>query len=151
MSAEWPRCYAHADMDAFFVSVELLRRPELRGKPVVVATAGDAAARGVVMAASYEARRFGVHSAMPLAIALRSCPDATLIPRDMGLYRRASRQVMEVLRRFSDQVEVAGLDEAYLDLSGCPAPKARARQLKREVRQETGLGCSVGLAPNKLL
>ena len=148
---DWPRICAHVDMDAFFVSVELLRRPELRGRPVVVATGNDASARGVVMAASYEARRFGVHSAMPLAIALRSCPDATLIPRDMGLYRRASRQVMEVLGRFSDQVEVAGLDEAYLDLSGCPAPKARARQLKREVRQDTGLGCSVGLAPNKLL
>ncbi len=138
-------------MDAFFVSVELLRRPELRGKPVVVATGTDAAARGVVMAASYEARRFGVHSALPLAIAHRRCPQATLIPRDIGLYRRASRKVMEVLRRFSDRVEVAGLDEAYLDLSDCPAPKARARQLKREVRAETRLVCSVGLAPNKLL
>src|SRR5919109_385978 len=148
---EWPRICAHVDMDAFFVSVELLRRPELRGRPVVVATGNDASARGVVMAASYEARRFGVHSALPLAIALRRCPGATLIPRDIGLYRRASGRVMDVLRRFSDRVEVAGLDEAYLDLSGCPAPKARARQLKREVRVQTGLGCSVGLAPNKLL
>jgi DNA polymerase IV len=148
---DWPRICAHVDMDAFFVSVELLRRPELRGKPVVVATGTDASARGVVMAASYEARRFGVRSALPLAIAHRRCPDATLIPRDIGLYRRASRQVMDVLRRFTDQVEVGGLDEAYLDLSGCPAPKARARQLKREVRAETGLVCSVGLAPNKLL
>src|ERR671923_369682 len=148
---EWPRICAHVDMDAFFVSVELLRRPELRGRPVVVATGTDAGARGVVMAASYEARRFGVHSALPLAIAHRRCPQAVLIPRDIGLYRRASREVMDVLRRFSDQVEVAGLDEAYLDLSGCPAPKARARQLKREVRTETGLVCSVGLGPNKLL
>jgi DNA polymerase IV len=139
------------DMDAFFVSVELLRRPELRGKPVVVATGTDATARGVVMAASYEARRFGVHSALPLATAHRRCPQAILIPRDLGRYRRASRKVMEVLRRFSDRVEVAGLDEAYLDLSDCPAPKARARQLKAEVRAETGLVCSVGLAPNKLL
>src|SRR4051794_13499890 len=138
-------------MDAFFVSVELLRRPELRGKPVVVATGTDAAARGVVMAASYEARRFGVHSALPLAVARRRCPQATLIPRDIPLYRRASRQVMDVLRRFSARVEVAGLDEAYLDLSDCPAPKARARQLKQEVRDETRLVCSVGLAPNKLL
>ncbi len=145
------RIVAHVDMDAFFVSVELLRRPELRGKPVVVATGTDAAARGVVMAASYEARRFGVHSALPLAIAHRRCPQATLIPRDIGLYRRASRKVMDVLRRFSDRVEVAGLDEAYLDLSDCPAPKARARQLKREVHAETRLVCSVGLAPNKLL
>jgi DNA polymerase-4 len=138
-------------MDAFFVAVELLRRPELRGKPVVVATGTDPHARGVVMAASYEARRFGVHSALPLAIAHRRCPQAVLIPRDITLYRRASGRVMEVLRSYSDRVEVAGLDEAYLDLSGCPAPKARARQLKREVRAETGLVCSVGLAPNKLL
>ena len=138
-------------MDAFFVSVELLRRPELRGKPVVVATGTDAAARGVVMAASYEARRYGVHSALPLAIAHRRCPQATLIPRDFALYQRASRKVMDVLGRFSDLVEVAGLDEAYLDLSECPAPKARARQLKHEMRAETRLVCSVGLAPNKLL
>jgi DNA polymerase-4 len=145
------RVVAHVDMDAFFVSVELLRRPELRGKPVVVATGTDAAARGVVMAASYEARRYGVHSALPLAVAHRRCPQATLIPRDIGLYRRASRKVMDILRRFSDRVEVAGLDEAYLDLSDCPAPKARARQLKAEVRDQTRLVCSVGLAPNKLL
>jgi DNA polymerase IV len=145
------RTIAHVDMDAFFVSVELLRRPELRGKPVVVATGTDAAARGVVMAASYEARRFDVHSALPLAVARRRCPQAILISRDIGLYRRASRKVMDVLRRFSERVEVAGLDEAYLDLSDCPAPKARARQLKQEVRDETRLVCSVGLAPNKLL
>jgi DNA polymerase IV len=145
------RVIAHVDMDAFFVSVELLRRPELRGKPVVVATGTDAAARGVVMAASYEARKFGVHSALPLAVAHRRCPQAILIPRDIGLYRRASGKVMQVLHRFSDRVEIAGLDEAYLDLSHCPAPKARARQLKQEVRAETRLVCSVGLAPNKLL
>jgi DNA polymerase-4 len=148
---ETHRVIAHVDMDAFFVSVELLRRPGLRGRPVIVATGGGAAARGVVMAASYEAREFGVHSALPLAIAHRRCPQAVLIPRDMAFYRRASAKVMEVLRRFSDRVEVAGLDEAYLNLSECPAPKARARQLKREMREETRLVCSVGLAPNKLL
>jgi DNA polymerase IV len=148
---DWPRVYAHVDMDAFFVSVELLHRPELRGKPVVVATGTDASARGVVMAASYEARRFGVHSALPLATAHRRCPQAILVPRDLARYRRASHQVMEVLHEFSDRVEVAGLDEAYLDLSDSPAPKARARQLKRRVRESTGLTCSVGLAPNKLL
>ncbi len=147
----WPRIFAHVDMDAFFVSVELLRRPELRGQPVIVATGTDATARGVVMAASYEARRFGVHSALPLAVAHRRCPRAVLLPRNLELYRRASAQVMEVLRRFSDRIEVAGLDEAYLDLSGSPTPKARARQLKRDVRAATGLICSVGLAPNKLL
>jgi DNA polymerase-4 len=138
-------------MDAFFVSVELLRRPELRGQPVIVATGTDAAVRGVVMAASYEARRFGVHSALPLATARRRCPQAVLLSRDIALYRRASAKVMEVLARFSDRIEIAGLDEAYLDLSGSPAPKTRARQLKRDVRAATGLVCSVGLAPNKLL
>src|SRR6266542_544315 len=96
------RWIAHVDMDAFFVSAELLRRPELRGKPVVVATGTDPRARGVVMAASYEARRFGVHSAVPLAVAHRRCPQAVLIPRDMAFYRRASAKVMEVLRGFSD-------------------------------------------------
>ena len=148
---DWPRVCLHADMDAFFVSVELLRRPELRGRPVIVATGTDPVARGVVMAASYEARRFGVRSAMPLASARSRCPEAVLLDRDMELYRRASSLVMEVLRRFSDRLEVAGLDEAYMDLTGSPAPKTRARQLKREVRAETGLICSVGLAPNKLL
>lgn len=147
----WEHVYGHVDMDAFFVSVELLRRPELRGKPVVVATGTDPTARGVVMAASYEARRYGVHSALPLAIAHRRCPAAVLVPRDIELYRRVSARVMKVLGSFSDRIEVAGLDEAYLDLTGSPAPKARARELKRRVRSGLGLTCSVGLAPNKLL
>jgi DNA polymerase-4 len=145
------RTIAHVDMDAFFVAVELLRHPDLRGKPVIVATGTDPNARGVVMTASYEARRYGVHSALPLAIAHRRCPHAVLIPRDISLYRRASTRVMEILRGYSDRVEVAGLDEAYLDLSGSPAPKARARELKRRMRAETRLTCSVGIAPNKLL
>jgi DNA polymerase IV len=145
------RTIAHVDMDAFFVAVELLRRPELRGKPVIVATGTDPHARGVVMTASYEARKFGVHSALPLAIAHRRCPQAVLVPRDGQLYGRASARVMEILRQYSERVEVAGLDEAYLDLSDSPAPKARARELKRRVRAETKLTCSVGIAPNKLL
>jgi len=145
------RVIAHVDMDAFFVSVELLRRPELRGRPVVVATGTDPRARGVVMAASYEARRFGVHSALPLATAHRRCPQMVLVPRDMGRYREISADVMAILTRYSDAVEVAGLDEAYLDVSGSPAPKARARQLKAEVHAETGLVCSVGIGPNKLV
>jgi DNA polymerase-4 len=116
---------------------------------VLVAT-GSIASRGVVMAASYEAREYGVRSALPLAIAHRRCPQAILIPRDMTFYRRASARVMQVLHRFSDRVEVAGLDEAYLDLSDCPAPKARARRLKREMLATTRLVCSVGLGPNKL-
>jgi DNA polymerase IV len=145
------RVIAHVDMDAFFVSVELLRRPELRGMPVVVATGTDPNARGVVMAASYEARKFGVRSALPLATAQRRCPNMKLIPSDMAHYREASRPVMEILRCYSDALEVAGLDEAYLDLSDSPAPKARARRLKEQVRQETGLVCSIGIGPNKLV
>jgi nucleotidyltransferase/DNA polymerase involved in DNA repair len=145
------RWIAHVDMDAFFVSAELLRRPELRGKPVVVGTGTDPGARGVVMAASYEARRFGVHSAVPLAVAHRRCPQAVLIQRDMGYYRGLSKQVMAMLARYSDLVEILGLDEAYLDLSDSAAPRACGRRIKHDVRQELGLTCSVGLAPNKLL
>jgi DNA polymerase IV len=138
-------------MDAFFVGVERLRRPELQGKPVIVATGTDPHARGVVMAASYEARKFGVHSALPLTIAHRRCPQAILIPSDMPLYRDHSKQVMGMLERYSDRVEVAGLDEAYLDLSETPLPKSCCRRIKHEIHAETGLTCSVGLAPNKLL
>jgi nucleotidyltransferase/DNA polymerase involved in DNA repair len=145
------RWIAHVDMDAFFVSAELLRRPELKGKPVVVATGTDPGARGVVMAASYEARRFGVHSAVPLAIAHRRCPEAVLITRDMAYYRELSGKVMAMLGRYSDRVEVVGLDEAYLDLTDSAAPRACGRRIKHEVKQELDLICSVGLAPNKLL
>jgi DNA polymerase-4 len=145
------RTICHVDMDAFYASIELLRHPELRGKPLIVAGSTDPNSRGVVMTASYEARRFGVGSAMPLATARRRCPQAAVLPSDMELYRRGSRKVMEVLRGFSDLVEVAGLDEAYLDLSASPAPKARARQIKRDVLAATKLVCSIGLAPNKLL
>ena len=148
MSERW---IAHVDMDAFFVGAELLRRPELRGRPVVVATGTDPQARGVVMAASYEARAHGVHSALPLAVAHRRCPQAVLSPRDMGYYRELSERVMGMLGRYSDRVEVAGLDEAYLDLSDSAAPRACGRRIKHEIRLETGLVCSVGLAPNKLL
>src|SRR3977135_1554026 len=132
-------------MDAFFVSVELLKRPELRGRPTGVATGTDPRARGVVMAASYEARRFGVHSAVPLAVAHRRCPQAVLIQRDMAYYRGLSKRVMTMLARYSDLVEILGLDEAYLDLSDSAAPRTCGRRIKHDVRQELGLACSVGL------
>lgn len=138
------------DMDAFYVSVELLRRPELRGMPVIVAN-GTPESRGVVTTASYEARKFGVHSALPMATAVRRCPQAVRIPTDMARYREVSGRVMDVLRRYSDTVEVVGVDEAYLDLSGSMVPVARARELKQEVRGEIGIVCSVGLGPSKLL
>jgi DNA polymerase-4 len=145
------RVIAHVDMDAFYVSVELLRRPDLRGRPVIVATGTDPRARGVVMAASYEARGFGVHSALPLATAHRRCPQLVLVPSDMAHYREVSRTVMGVLDGYSDAIEVAGLDEAYLDISSSPAPKALGRRLKAEMCERTGLVCSIGIGPNKLV
>jgi len=146
----WEHAVAHVDMDAFYVSVELLERPELRGLPVIVGP-HDPDSRGVVMTASYEARRFGVHSALPMAIARRRCPQAVVIPRDMDRYKHASQSVMAVLHRYSDLVEVLGMDEAYVELSASPAPKTRARQIKRDVLAETGLTCSIGLGPNRLI
>jgi DNA polymerase IV len=139
---------AHVDMDAFYVSIEMLRHPELRGKPVVVAYDGP---RGVVTTASYEARKYGVHSALPMVTARRRCPDLTVLPVDMQLYKRGSVRVMETLREFSDELEVVGLDEAYVDLSASPVPQARAQEIKRRIREVTYLVCSIGLAPNKLM
>ncbi|HEX6457499.1 MAG TPA: DNA polymerase IV [Thermoleophilaceae bacterium] len=142
------RVIAHLDMDAFYVSVELARRPELRGKPVVVAGSG---ARAVVTTASYEARRFGVFSATPAAWARRRCPDAIFIPPDFEHYRARSREVMAVPREQIERVEIVGLDEAYLDLTGIDRPKAAARRVKAEIQERTGLCCSIGIGPNKLV
>ncbi len=144
----WPHVYAHIDMDAFYVSVELQRRPELRGKPVVVAGSGP---RAVVTTASYEARRFGVFSATPAERARRNCPDAVFITPDFEAYRETSRAVMGVLRDHVERVEVVGLDEAYLDLTGFDRPKAAALRVKAAVKNATGLGCSIGIGPNKLV
>src|ERR1700749_2382553 len=115
------RCVAHLDMDAFYVSVELRRRPELRGRPVIVAGTGP---RSVVTTASYEARRFGVGSAMPAARARRLCPQGVFLAPDFPYYRQASREVMTCVRAAAEVVEVVGLDEAYLDLTGISAPQA---------------------------
>jgi DNA polymerase-4 len=142
------RCIAHLDMDAFYVSVELRRRPELRGLPVIVAGTGP---RAVVTTASYEARRFGVGSAIPASRARRLCPDGVYLPPDFAYYREASREVMELVRACADAVEVIGLDEAYLDLTGLPAPKAEMRRLALEIERATALGCSIGIGPNKLV
>ena len=139
---------AHLDVDAFYASVELLRRPDLRGKPVIVSGSGP---RAVVTTASYEARKFGVGSAMPTARARRLCPDAILIPPDFTAYREASARVMALLRAHVERVEVVGLDEAYLDLDGLVAPRAAMRRLVAAIRDETGLTASVGIGPNKLV
>src|SRR5215217_5930693 len=135
-------------MDAFYVSVELQRRPELRGKAVVVAGSGP---RAVVTTASYEARKFGVFSATPAERARRLCPDAVFVAPDFDHYRARSRDVMAVLRSHVERVEVVGLDEAYLDLATLDRCRSAARRVKDAVRSETGLTCSVGLGPNKLV
>jgi DNA polymerase-4 len=143
------RTIAHLDMDAFYASVELRRRPELKGKPVVVCGSGP---RAVVTTASYEARKLaGIHSAMPAAVARRRLPDAVYLRPDFTAYRKASAQVMEILRRNAETVEVVGLDEAYVDLTRLFSPKATMRRIATEIREGTGLGCSIGISENRLL
>jgi DNA polymerase-4 len=135
-------------MDAFYVSVELRRRPELRGRPVIVAGSGP---RAVVTTASYEARKFGVGSAIPASRARRLCPEGVFLAPDFAYYRAASAEVMAIIRRNVELVEVVGLDEVYLELTGQPAPKAGMRRLVSEIREQTGLTASVGIGPNKLV
>lgn len=139
---------AHLDADAFYVSIEMRRRPELRGLPVVVAGGGP---RAVVTTASYEARKYGVGSAMPAARARRLCPQAVVLAPDFATYREASREVMEIVRAHVERVEVVGLDEAYLDLDGLYSPRAAMRRLIAEIGARTELTCSVGIGPNKLV
>ena len=139
---------AHLDMDAFYVSVELRRRPELRGLPVIVAGSGP---RAVVTTASYEARRYGVGSAIPASRARRLCPQAVFLAPDFATYRAVSGEVMGIVRAQVERVEVVGLDEAYLDVSELYSPRAAMRRLVAEIAAATGLQCSVGIGPNKLV
>src|SRR6516165_2902767 len=143
----------HVDMDSFFVSVELLERPELRGKPVVVGGRPDQ--RGVVSSASYEARKYGIHSAMPLRTAGRLCPHATFIDGHHEKYSEWSDRVASILAKFSPIVEMTSIDEAYLDLGGTERlhgpPLAAAEKLLRTISRETGLPCSGGLATTRLV
>ena len=142
----------HIDMDAFFSSVEEKRHPGLAGKPVVVGGEGDPTKRGVVSTASYEARKFGIHSAMPLRTAHKLCPDAIFLPVDYEEYSRVSEEVKAILSNFSPIMEDVGIDEAFLDISSIDRPSEEiAKEIKERIKEETGLTCSIGIAPNKLL
>src|SRR5947207_386755 len=142
----------HVDMDAFYASVEQRDDPQLRGKPVVVAWRGN---RSVVCAASYEARKFGVRSAMPAVRAERLCPNATFLPPDFPRYRAVSSQAREIFKRHTDLIEPLSLDEAYLDVSenktGLPTATQVARTIRQQIRSELNLTASAGVAPNKFL
>jgi DNA polymerase-4 len=148
MGSNVRRVIAHLDIDAFYASVELRRRPELRGLPVIVAGTGP---RAVVTTASYEARRFGVDSAMPAARARALCPDAVVIAPDFEAYRRTSGEVWSLVGERVAVIQSAGIDEAYLELSEEPFPVALLRGLVETVRERTGMTLSVGIGPSRLV
>ena len=139
----------HVDLDQFLAAVEVLRRPELRGRPVIVGGDGDPTKRGVVSTASYEARAFGVGSGMPLRTALKRCPDGVFLPVDAPTYLEASRRVMDTLRSFGFVVQEMGWDEAFIAVE-TDEPEALARDIQRRVLERTELWCSIGIGDNKL-
>ncbi|HET8759322.1 MAG TPA: DNA polymerase IV [Solirubrobacteraceae bacterium] len=142
------RVIAHLDCDAFYATVELLRRPELVGKPVIVAGSGP---RAVVTTASYEAREFGVGSAMPASRARRLCPDAIVIPPDFTAYRETSKRVWELVGEGLDRVQQIGIDEGYADLTGVEKPLRVLRAVVAAVKEQTGIQISVGVGPSRLV
>ena len=148
-----PRTILHLDLDAFFVSVELLERPDLRGKPVAVG--GQIDQRGVISSASYEARKYGVRSALPTRTAFQLCPELVLLPGRHALYAEHSRRIMDLLHTITPQVEQISIDEAFLDITGTEllhgSPEKLAHDLHRRVRETFGLPCSIGVASNKLV
>jgi DNA polymerase IV len=144
-----PTWVLHVDIDEFLAAVEIARRPELRGRPVVVGGAGDPTQRAVVATANYVAREFGIRSGMPLRTALRRCPDAVFLPSDPPAYNAVSERVMAALRTLPAVVEVLGWDEAFLGARTAD-PEALAAEVQRVVREETGLSCAVGIGDNRL-
>jgi DNA polymerase-4 len=146
------RVILHIDMDAFYASVEQVDHPALKGKPVIV---GGPSNRGVVCAASYEARKFGVRSAMPIFQAKQKCPNGIYLPVRMARYQEVSKKVMDILAGFSPLVEQVSVDEAYMDISGIDrvlgSPKKTSLQIKQSIKKATSLTCSIGIAPNKFL
>ncbi|MEP7029241.1 MAG: DNA polymerase IV, partial [Candidatus Eisenbacteria bacterium] len=153
MAPDAPRRIAHVDMDAFYASVEIRDDPSLAGKPVVVGGAPDQ--RGVVAAASYEARKYGIHSAMPMAKAVRLCPHLVRVPGESGKYAEVSRQVFAILDAFSPAVETISLDEGFLDVTGeerhFGPPLELGRRIKDAIKEATRLTASVGIAPSKFV
>ena len=151
--AKEPSIYLHVDMDAFFASVEQLDHPELKGKPVVVGSPPDQ--RGVVSAASYEARTFGIHSAMPSRTAYQKCPHAVFLPVNMARYKEVSRMLMRIFESYTPLVQPLSIDEAFLDVTGAQRlfgdGKTIAEKIRRDIREQTGLTASVGVAPNMFL
>lgn len=146
------RLILHIDMDAFFAAVEQKRHPELIGKPVVIGGSGDPTKRGVVSTASYEARQFGIHSAMPLRTAYKLCPHAVFLPVDYEEYARVSEKIKKILRDVTTIVEDVGIDEAFLDISQSDRSSEEVvKEIKKRIKEETNLTCSIGIAPNKLL
>jgi len=147
------RIIMHVDMDSFFASIEVRRDPSLAGRPVIVgADPKGGAGRGVVSTCSYEARRYGVHSGMPISRAFDLCPHGVYLPVNRPLYVRVSEEIMAILSQHAGRIEQVSIDEAYLDVSDAgsfPAAKALAAAIKQEIREETGLTCSVGVAPGK--
>jgi DNA polymerase-4 len=143
----------HIDMDAFFAAIEQRDNPELRGKPVLVG--GSATERGVVSTASYEARKFGCHSAMPMATAIRLCPQAIVVRGRMSRYAEVSQQIFDIFEQFTPNIEPLSIDEAFLDVTGCEklfgSPVEMAREIKKQIRETTQLTASVGVAWNKFL
>jgi len=151
-TSTWTKAIIHLDMDAFYAAAEVLDDPALSGKPVIV---GGSKERGVVSSASYEARKFGVHSAQPIATALRLCPHGVFLPVRMWRYQEISQQIFNIFQRFSPLVEPLSLDEAFLDVTGSTRlfgpPEEIARKIKEQVVEETGLTVSAGVAPSKFV